>query len=105
LALRTRSETVLLELVEIDLDNFESLPMPAWLPDGKSLLLPLETDRGVGMFKISDDGKVKTRLTPEGTGVAPRSSRSRAARSRSPDVAGGGPAGSLPLPDGTPAPA
>lgn len=47
-------------------ESFEKFPMPAWSPDGKSYLVSLTTDKGMGLFRISDDGKTRTRLTPEG---------------------------------------
>jgi TolB protein len=42
------------------------IPLPAWAPDGKSFLMRMATDKGQALFKVSEDGKTKTRLTPEG---------------------------------------
>ena len=39
---------------------------PAWAPDGKSLLVTLPSPKGVGLFHVTEDGKTRTRLTPEG---------------------------------------
>jgi Tol biopolymer transport system component len=41
-------------------------PSPAWAPDGKSFIVVLPTEKGRALFRISDDGKSRTRLTPEG---------------------------------------
>jgi len=38
----------------------------SWDADGKSILCTLVTDKGTGLFRVSEDGKTKTRLTPEG---------------------------------------
>ena len=45
---------------------FAALPCPAWSPDGRSLLVPMGTEKGTGLFLVSDDGKQQKRLTPEG---------------------------------------
>jgi Tol biopolymer transport system component len=47
-------------------DGPERLPTPAWAPDGRSFLITLIDDKGVGVFRVSEDGKSKTRLTPPG---------------------------------------
>jgi TolB protein len=59
-------ESVLAEWDE-GLVSLASLPLPAWSPDGNFVLLPMRTPKGSGLFRISLDGKEKTRLTPEGT--------------------------------------
>src|SRR5207237_1144609 len=59
------SESYLMEF-QFDELRFATLPYPAWAPDGKTFLFPLKTEKGVGLFRISDDGTKKTRLTPEG---------------------------------------
>lgn len=61
----SKADNLLLE-VDGDLKGPESLALPAWAPDGKSLLVPLKTDKGTSLYKVSDDGQKKTRLTPEG---------------------------------------
>jgi TolB protein len=55
-------------LMDLDLENtrFMSIPLPAWSPDGKAFLIPMKTDKGTGLFRVSLDGKTRTRLTPEG---------------------------------------
>jgi hypothetical protein len=40
-------------------------PNPAWAPDGKSFLITLRDEKGSGLFRLSEDGKTKMRLTPE----------------------------------------
>jgi Tol biopolymer transport system component len=45
---------------------FAAIPCPAWSPDGRSLLVPMGTEKGTGLFLVSEDGKQKRRLTPEG---------------------------------------
>jgi TolB protein len=42
------------------------IPAPAWAPDGTAALLPVAGENGRGLFRISLDGKTKTRVTPEG---------------------------------------
>ncbi|MBM3457091.1 MAG: hypothetical protein FJX77_00950 [Armatimonadetes bacterium] len=42
------------------------IALPAWSPDGKSLLVPLKSEKGTGLFQVSLDGKTRKRLTPEG---------------------------------------
>jgi TolB protein len=67
--LATRVETKLLELDMAYTEEIVAAPLPAWSPDGKSVLLPLPTDKGRGLFRVSDDGKTRVRLTPEGVDV------------------------------------
>ncbi len=53
--------------LEISVEGeLEGMPLPAWSPDGRYLLMPLQTDRGMGLFRVSENGKTRTRLTPEG---------------------------------------
>jgi len=60
-----KADSLLTEF-EFEGKNIQTVSLPAWAPDGKSCLLAMKTDKGVGLFKISEDGKTKTRLTPEG---------------------------------------
>ncbi len=45
---------------------FGGMASPAWAPDGKGYLIPIKTDKGTGLFHVSEDGQTRTRLTPEG---------------------------------------
>lgn len=65
LELNGKVENVLFDL-EVGEGHFESLPLPAWAPDGKSFLIPMKTEKGTALFRVTEDGKTKTRLTPEG---------------------------------------
>lgn len=47
-----------------------ALPLPAWAPDGHALLVPMQTEKGMGLFRVSEDGAQKVRLTPEGVDCA-----------------------------------
>jgi Tol biopolymer transport system component len=47
-------------------DGPDRLPNPAWAPDGRSFLITLKDDKGIGVFRVSQDGKSQTRLTPPG---------------------------------------
>jgi hypothetical protein len=38
---------------------------PSWTVDGKALLISIPSDKGLGIFRATGDGK-KTRITPEG---------------------------------------
>lgn len=60
-----KSDSLVVE-VELGRGEVDNLPLPSWSPDGKSLLMPVHTDKGVGLFTISEDGKTRKRLTPEG---------------------------------------
>jgi len=42
------------------------LASASWSPDGKSLVATMKSDAGYGIFRVSLDGKQKTRLTPKG---------------------------------------
>jgi Tol biopolymer transport system component len=66
LELETKSEIFLNDL-ELAVVGYEGFPAPAWFPDGKSLLVSMKTPDGINLFKVSDDGTKKTRLTPAGT--------------------------------------
>ncbi|HTE19458.1 MAG TPA: hypothetical protein VK689_13900 [Armatimonadota bacterium] len=61
----TKAESVLMD-VDAGGESLEKFPLPAWAPDGKSFLIALKTDKGMGLFSVSEDGKTKTRLTPDG---------------------------------------
>jgi Tol biopolymer transport system component len=61
-----KSETTLLESPGHGLRGFAILPAAAWTPDGETLLASLPTEKGLGLFRISGDGKTRTRLTPDG---------------------------------------
>ena len=55
--------------LDIKLDEVKgpnSLPNPGWSPDGKSFVAALPSPKGTGIFRVSEDGMEKTRLTPEG---------------------------------------
>ena len=55
--------------LDIKLDEVKgpnSLPCPGWSPDGKSFVAALPSPKGTGIFRVSEDGTEKTRLTPDG---------------------------------------
>jgi Tol biopolymer transport system component len=62
----TKAEVFLNELKIEDIKGPQSFPSPAWAPDGKSFLVSLPSEKGYGLFRVSEDGKTRTRLTPEG---------------------------------------
>jgi TolB protein len=62
----TRVDSVVAEFASPS-PYFAALPCPAWSPDGRSLLVPMGTEKGTALFLVSEDGKQKKRLTPEGT--------------------------------------
>jgi Tol biopolymer transport system component len=62
----TKSESTLGEAAFGGFMQFVAMPTAAWSPDGASVLLALPTDKGAGLFRVSDDGQKKTRLTPDG---------------------------------------
>jgi Tol biopolymer transport system component len=62
----TKSETGVLDLDVGYAEEIFLVPIPAWGPDGKSVLVPIPGDKGRGLFRVSDDGKTRTRITPEG---------------------------------------
>jgi len=64
-----KSDTLVCEF-EITNPLFAALPLPAWAPDGRALLVPMQTDKGMGLFRVSEDGTEKARLTPEGVTCA-----------------------------------
>jgi Tol biopolymer transport system component len=69
--LETKSEVVIGEVNgEGGGEQPHRFAMPAWSADGKSVIVSLPTDKGLGIFKISADGQTKTRLTPEGMDCA-----------------------------------
>jgi Tol biopolymer transport system component len=61
-----KSENFIMDLDTDQSSQIASIPLAAWAPDSKSLLLSIKTEKGYGLFKVSDDGKTRTRLTPEG---------------------------------------
>ena len=65
LELESKSELFLTDL-DFDPQGFEGFPAPTWMPDGKSLVISMKTEQGLGLFRLSDDGTKKTRLTPDG---------------------------------------
>ena len=57
-------------ITEIDVTYVEEpffIPAPAWAPDGKAVLIPIGSEKGRGLFRVSLDGATKNRLTPEGS--------------------------------------
>jgi TolB protein len=66
LDLASKIENTIMELKLDYVGEFFLAPAPAWSPDGKGALLPLVTEKGRGLFLVSEDGKTRTRLTPEG---------------------------------------
>lgn len=64
--LETGSEVFLGEAkVEMG-DGPEGFSAVSWTPDGKWVIANLPTEKGMGIFRISEDGQTKVRLTPEG---------------------------------------
>lgn len=61
----SKGESTLLEY-EVGEFGVEKVPLPGWAPDGKSFLIALPSDKGMGLFRVSEDGQTKTRLTPDG---------------------------------------
>lgn len=53
-----------LPMADLTLDAF---PFTSWDTDGKSFLVSLPTDKGIGIFRFNADGSGKTRMTPEGS--------------------------------------
>jgi Tol biopolymer transport system component len=66
LDLASNVENTVLDLDLAYVGQFFRAPAPGWTRDGKSILIPLVTEKGRGLFAVSEDGKTKTRLTPEG---------------------------------------
>ena len=67
LDLVTKADTALTDL-EVEFQPAmgpEAFPLAAWSPDGKSFIASLKTGDGQALFRISADGKMRTRLTPE----------------------------------------
>lgn len=60
-----KSDNFLMDLESGALE-LEKIAVAAWAADGKSFLIPIKTDKGTGLFRVSADGQTKTRLTPEG---------------------------------------
>jgi Tol biopolymer transport system component len=55
-------------ILDVDLGDGKlmTIPLAAWSPDGKAFLIPMKTEKGTGLFRVSLDSKTRTRLTPEG---------------------------------------
>jgi len=66
LDLQTKVENNVIDLELGYVGEFFLAPVPAWTPDGKSLILPIAGEKGRGLYLLSEDGKTRTRLTPEG---------------------------------------
>ena len=64
--LAAKAETFFQDLTATQESGPESFTMPCWAPDGKSFLVTLRTEKGSAIFRVSADGKTKTRVTPEG---------------------------------------
>jgi Tol biopolymer transport system component len=62
----TKGETTLSEFEAPQGEEAAGFPTGCWSPDGKSMLISRKTDKGTGLFLISEDGKTEKRLTPEG---------------------------------------
>ena len=65
--LESKTETTLFEYSVRGASLLTRHPMPAWERGGKSFLISMPTDKGVGIFRVTADGQTKTRLTPEGS--------------------------------------
>ena len=63
-----QSDSVLSD-IEVDVNLGEDpsgIPLASWSPDGASFIVPLKTEAGPALFRVSADGKMKTQLTPNG---------------------------------------
>jgi Tol biopolymer transport system component len=65
--LAAKSDQALNEIKLGKLEGPYHFPSPAWAPDGKTFLVTIRDAKGAGVYRVSADGKTKTRLTPEGT--------------------------------------
>jgi Tol biopolymer transport system component len=63
--LATKSDRVVRGIALGTVEGPHQFPNPAWAPDGRSFLITLRDEKGSGVFRLSEDGKTKTRLTPE----------------------------------------
>ncbi|HEU4753665.1 MAG TPA: hypothetical protein VFU47_11205 [Armatimonadota bacterium] len=66
LDLASKADTTVTDVKIASHEAPDSFPVPSWAPDGKSILINLATDKGQGVFLLSEDGQKKKRLTPEG---------------------------------------
>jgi Tol biopolymer transport system component len=66
LDLATKVENTLAPLDLAYAGEFFLAPTPAWSPDGKGILIAIAGEKGRALCRLSDDGKSRTRLTPEG---------------------------------------
>jgi Tol biopolymer transport system component len=64
--LGTKSEAILLDLDLSQAQGVLLIPTPWWTADGKSLLVPIRAEKGTSLYRVSEDGKTRTRITPEG---------------------------------------
>jgi TolB protein len=64
--LANKGETTLAEVQVAERDGPDQFPVASWAADGKSILASLPSDKGFGIFLLSEDGQKKQRLTPEG---------------------------------------
>src|SRR5688500_1585321 len=64
--LETGSETFLGEAKIEMKEGPEGFSAVSWTPDGKWVIANLPTDKGMAIFRMSEDGQTKVRLTPEG---------------------------------------
>jgi Tol biopolymer transport system component len=65
LDMAAKSEQVVRGVTLGTVEGPHQFPNPAWAPDGRSFLITLRDEKGSGVFRLSEDGKTKTRLTPE----------------------------------------
>jgi Tol biopolymer transport system component len=70
LDLAAKSERVVSGITLGTVEGPHQFPNPAWAPDGRSFLITLRDEKGSGVFRLSEDGKMKTRLTPENVDCA-----------------------------------
>jgi Tol biopolymer transport system component len=66
LELSSKSDRTLFEGKDLGLLGFPRLPSASWTPDGKALIATLPSDKGAGLYRVSLDGTMKKRLSPEG---------------------------------------
>jgi TolB protein len=64
--LAAMAENILGDVKLSDLPSFHFLPTACWSPDGKSVLVSAAGERGAAVFRFSEDGQMRTRLTAEG---------------------------------------
>lgn len=66
LELSSKSDRTLFDGKDLGLPGIPRLPSASWSPDGESLIATLPSDKGAGLYRVSLDGTMKKRLTPEG---------------------------------------